>query len=209
MKTLVKISIALVVISFLLAGAIYPFLPAKIASHWNYQGEVNGYMSRWTVFLMPTISLILILLFMSLPKMDPLKDNYKYFSKYYDGLILVLTLFLIYINIITILFNFGYKFNFVYSILPAFSILFYYLGLLIENAKRNWFVGIRTPWTLYDEKIWMKTHHLGGKLFKLSALLALVGLALPKQAFWFMIVPIMLSSIIVVVYSYFLFKKSR
>jgi len=55
---------------------------------------------------------------------------------------------------------------------PALGILFYYCGILIENAKRNWFIGIRTPWTLSNEKVWERTHKIGGKLFKIAGLIA-------------------------------------
>lgn len=203
-----KIAIAVVVLSFIVAGVLYPIMPDTMATHWDSQGNVNGEMSKfWGLFLMPIISLALILLFIFLPKIDPYKENYKLFSKYYNGFILVLTLYLFYIYILTLLINQGINFNLIQAMSPAFAVLFYYLGILLENAKRNWFVGIRTPWTLSSEKVWTKTHNVGGKLFKVSAIISFFGVFLPQYAIWFIILPLMLSAIFVFLYSYFLFKK--
>ncbi|MFA4819477.1 MAG: SdpI family protein, partial [Candidatus Aenigmatarchaeota archaeon] len=99
------------------------------------------------------------------------------------------------------------SFNMIQLLSIAFAPLFYYCGILIENAKRNWFVGIRTPWTLMNETVWNKTHRRGGKLFKLSGVLALVAIGLPQYALVFILVPVILSSIYAMAYSYFEYKK--
>jgi uncharacterized membrane protein len=90
---------------------------------------------------------------------------------------------------------------------PAFSVLFYYAGVLTENAKQNWFIGIRTPWTLSSEAVWNKTHKLGGKLFKLAALIGLLGLLVPDYAIWMVIIPVLLVAAYTMVYSYVEFQK--
>ena len=65
-------------------------------------------------------------------------------------------------------------------IIPAFAVLLFYIGILIKHAKRNWFIGIRTPWTLSSDKVWDKTHALGGKLFQVSAVITLGGIFFDK-----------------------------
>ena len=94
-------------------------------------------------------------------------------------------------------------------LIPAFAALFFYAGILIDKAKRNWFVGIRTPWTLSSQKVWDKTHQLGGQLFKLSAIIALLGLLSESLAIYLMIGPIILASIYLFVYSYWIFQKEK
>jgi uncharacterized membrane protein len=94
-------------------------------------------------------------------------------------------------------------------IIPALAILFFYLGILVENTKRNWFIGIRTPWTLSSDKIWDKTHKFGGKLFKIGALVSLIGIFFKDLGFLFVLVPIFLISIYLIVYSYLEFRKSK
>jgi uncharacterized membrane protein len=92
---------------------------------------------------------------------------------------------------------------------PAFAILFYYSGILIENAKRNWFIGIRTPWTLSNDEVWDKTHKIGGKLFKLAGILALFAIFFERYAILVIVVPLIVVSIYTVVYSYLEYQKDN
>ena len=92
---------------------------------------------------------------------------------------------------------------------PALGILFYYCGILVENAKRNWFIGIRTPWTLSSDKVWQKTHKVGGKLFKASAIIAFSGIIFPRYAIFLVIIPAILVGVSTIVYSYFEYQKQK
>jgi len=204
------LALFLVVLSFIIAVYEYPSMPERMASHWNYKGEIDGYMPKlWGLFLMPVLSLVLLVFFFLIPGIDPLKQNIKEFIGYYDGFILAFTAFLFYLFVLTILLNQGYGFNMTQSLSPAFGMLFYYLGILMKNAKRNWFVGIRTPWTMSSDVVWEKTHTLGGKLFKLSGLIALVGVFSADYGLFFVIVPILVFSAYLVVYSYLEYQKEN
>jgi uncharacterized membrane protein len=195
-------------ISFIIGISFYSLLPDKVASHWNAKGEVDGYMSKFGgLFLMPVISLVLLLLFIIIPKIDPLKHNIEKFRKYFDGFIVLMMLFLFYLYILTILWNIGVRFNFVHLLVPIFSIFFYYCGILIQKAQRNWFIGIRTPWTLSNEQVWNKTHKIGGILFKIAGIISLIGILLPEYALFFVICPVILASLFPVIYSYFAYQK--
>ena len=94
-------------------------------------------------------------------------------------------------------------------LVPAFGILFYYCGVLVEKAEKNWFIGIRTPWTLSSDSVWKKTHVLGGKLFKASGLVALLGIFFKDWAFFLAIVPAIFLSIYTILYSYFEYQKEK
>ena len=202
------IILGIIVVSFLIGMYFYPRMPGAIASHWNIRGEADGYMSKsWGLFLMPTISVGLLLLFVLIPKIDPLKANIEQFRNYYDGFILVVIVFLFYLYLLTILWNMGLRFDMIQLLAPAFGILFYYCGILIENAKRNWFIGIRTPWTLSNENVWEKTHKIGGRLFKISGVIALLGVFLRDYAMFFIVVPAILTAVYTTVYSYFEYQK--
>ena len=61
---------------------------------------------------------------------------------------------------------------------PLTGALFIYIGFLVEHAEQNWFVGIRTPWTLSSERVWKKTHALGGTPFKVAGVIAIAGVFL-------------------------------
>lgn len=94
---------------------------------------------------MPIVTIAMWLLFLLIPKIDPLKKNIEKFRKYYDNFILLMILFLFYIFLLTIAWNKGVRFDMTTAIIPAIGILFYYIGSLMSYIKRNWFMGIRTP----------------------------------------------------------------
>jgi uncharacterized membrane protein len=93
-------------------------------------------------------------------------------------------------------------------IAPAFTVLLFAMGYLMSKAKRNFFIGIRTPWTLASEKCWDKTHKHGGLLFKIAAILPLGGIFWPYYTIVFIIVPMVLLMVYIVVYSYVVREKS-
>ena len=203
MRKSYAIALGIILLSFILGTCLYPQMPEKMASHWNAQGVVNGYLPKfWGLFLGPLISVGLFLLFIAIPKIDPLKHNIEEFRKYYDGFVVLVILFLFYVYILTILWNMGVKFSIVQMLAPAFAILYYYCGVLSENAKRNWFVRIRTPWTLSSERVWEKTHKIGGKLFKASGVIAFIGTFFQNYALFFILVPVILVAVYTIVYSY-------
>ncbi|MBI4744803.1 MAG: SdpI family protein [Actinobacteria bacterium] len=183
-------------------------MPEKVASHWNVQGQVDGYMSKfWGVFLMPFILIGLAALFIVIPRIDPLKANIEQFRKYYDRFIVLIFMFLVYLQVI--LWNVGVKIspNAVFPV--GLGFLLFYTGVLCENAKRNWFIGIRTPWTLSSEKVWGKTHKIGGKLFKLSGAIAFLGVFFQDFAAFFVLVPVILTGIYTTIYSYLEYQNEN
>ncbi len=208
MRTGEVIALSIVLLSFAIAIYFYPLLPEKVASHWNALGEVDGYMSKfWGLFLMPVISIFVLALFVLIPRIDPLKANIEEFRKYFDGFIVLLMLFLLYLYLLTIFWNIGARFNMIQLLVPAFGVLFYYVGILTENARRNWFIGIRTPWTLSSEKVWEKTHRVGGKLFKIAGIIALIGVFFQSYALLFVLAPVIFVAVYTVVYSFVEYQK--
>ena len=196
--------------SFGLGFYLYPHMPQAMASHWGLGGQVNGYVSRfWGVFLVPIITLVLWLLFLLIPKIDPLRANIAQFRKYFDGFVALIILFLFYIHLLTLAWNLDYHFNMSQFLAPAFAVLLYCAGVLIQHAKHSWFVGIRTPWTLSSEVVWEKTHRIGGKLFKAAGILALGGLFFSALAFYFLALPIIVVAAFTIVYSYIIFQQEN
>jgi len=205
------ILIILIAIAVIAGAILYPQLPSKVASHWNADGQVNGYMNKfWGIFLLPVIMAGLFLLYVIIPKIDPLKENIKSFIKYYNAFWILLFVFLLYIFSLTLIWNLGYRFNFTKAFVPAIAILWFFLGVFLGKLKRNWFVGIRTPWTLTSDIGWDKTHQLGGKLFKIAAVISLFGLFFEgKIVIFVIIIPVIVVAIITIVYSYIEYKKTK
>jgi len=198
----------IILLSFIISIYFYPQMPEKMASHWNIQGEVDNYMPKfWGLFLIPFILIGLSLLFVAIPKIDPLKTNIEKFRKYYDGFIILFSIFVLSIHLQVILWNLGIKISPSIFVPIGMGILFFYIGILCENAKRNWFIGIRTPWTLSSERVWEKTHRIGGKLFKIAGVIAFVGIFFQRYVLFFILIPIISVAFYTIIYSYFEYQK--
>ncbi|MDD5547648.1 MAG: DUF1648 domain-containing protein [Candidatus Pacebacteria bacterium] len=208
MKIIKIVPLLIIVASFAVGIYFYPQMPDQVASHWNTQGQVNGYMSKfWGMFLMPLLSVFMYLLFLIIPELDPKAENIKKFRGNFDNFIATIFAFFFYIFILTILWNLDIRFNFTAFIVPAFAALFYMIGTLVEKAEPNWSIGIRTPWTLSNENVWRVTHALGGKLFRLVAIISLSSLLVPKYSFWVVIISVISSTLYLLVHSYFSYRK--
>jgi uncharacterized membrane protein len=185
-------------------------LPDPLASHWGANDQVNGYMSRfWGVFLMPLMTLAMLVLFLVIPSIDPLKANIAQFRAVFNLFIVLMVAFMVYSYGLTLAWNLGYThFNMSRALLPALGLLFIFIGFLLRQAKRNFFIGIRTPWTLSSDTVWNETHRLGAVLFIISGVLAFVGGFFGGMlAFWLMFIPLIGSALFLVGYSYILYQR--
>jgi uncharacterized membrane protein len=205
------IIVLILIIAAALAGLLlWNKLPDQMASHWDVNDQVNGYMSKtWGVFMVPLITLGMFLLFLVIPSIDPLKANIAKFRGIFNLFIVFIVAFMLYIYGLSLAWNLGYtNFKMSTSMLPAMGLLFIFLGFLMRNAKRNFFIGIRTPWTLSSDTVWDKTHQLGSILFMISGVLALIGgIFGGMTAFWFLFVPLIGSTIFLLIYSYVIYQQ--
>ena len=210
-KTTFAISAALILVATIAGFLLWNQLPEQMASHWGVNDQVNGYISRfWGVFLLPLITISMLALFLIVPSIDPLKANVLQFRETFNTFITLIIAFMIYIHGLTLVWNLGYtNFRMSAAMLPAMGLLFIFTGTLISKAKRNFFIGIRTPWTLSSDRVWDETHRLGGKLFTASGVLALLGAFFPDYAIWFIMIPVMGSSLFSVLYSYILYRAEQ
>ena len=194
-----------------LAGlALWSRLPDPMASHWNVHDQVDGYMSKfWGVFFVPLLALGIFLLFLVIPSIDPLKANIEQFREAFNMFIVLIVGFMLYIYALTLAWNLGYTgFQMSRAMLPAIGLLFIFIGFLLRQAKRNFFIGIRTPWTLSSDQVWNETHRVGAVLFMISGALAFLGGFFGGMAaFWFMFVPIIATTLFLLVYSYVLYRR--
>jgi len=205
------IIVLLMILGATLAGLLlWNRLPEQMASHWNVNDQVDGYMSKfWGMFLMPVITLGMFLLFILIPNIDPLKANIAKFRDTFNLFITFIIGFMVYVHALTLLWNLGYtNLGIGKAMLPAMGLLFIVIGSLLRKAKRNWFIGIRTPWTLSSDRVWDETHRLGSILFMISGVLAVIGGFFGGMiAFWMLFVPLMGSTIFLVIYSYIFYQK--
>jgi len=200
--------IILIVFAFLVGLSLYSKLPDQVPSHWNAQGEVDAWSSKnFTVFFFPGITLAIYLLMTFIPLIDPLRKNYLKFAKPYFWFRMLFVVFYVSLYFYTLWSAFGAEIKINYFILPAISLFFVLIGVFLPKVKRNYFVGIRTPWTIHSEETWNKTHKFAGKAFIIGGLISLLGIFISKYSFTIFITAILLASLIPVIYSYFVFKK--
>lgn len=205
-----KLQPILLFLSYGISLVSYSLLPSRIATHWDMAGQPNGYSEKTLgLLLFPFLLTILFLIFTILPKLDPLKKNLVSFQQSFHRFIVVFFLFMIYLQLLVVVWNMGVVFDFIRFLMPAFSVLFFYTGMLLKDTKPNWFIGIRTPWTLSNEIVWSKTHVLGSQLFKAVAVVNLLGVLWPSVAIYLLIGGVLLTVLITTSYSYFIYRKRR
>lgn len=211
MSTRITIIVSLIAIlaATVASIVIYPRLPEMAASHWNAAGQVDGTMPRfWAAFLMPLISIGLLLLLLAIPAIDPLRANIAQFRSYYNAFIALIIVFLLFIHAVTLGWNLGYdQFNIGNAIVPAVGLIFLFAGVMMAKAKRNFFIGIRTPWTLSNDTVWEETHKLGSKMFIGAGIITILSAFFGEAGFWIMLPVILLTAFVPIVYSYILWRR--
>ena len=218
MKSPIKFSLkteaaSLIIILIAAAMSVYFYLhsPETIVTHWNFQGEPDGYAGKgFGSFFFPALIAAIYGLMILLPQFDPKREAYKEFEKPYNIFRLAMVLILSAIYLATGFYNIGYDINIGVVVAGLIGLLMIVIGNYLGKMKQNWFVGIKTPWTLSSENIWAKTHRLGGFLFIIFGLIIIASPFLPQTiavsifACW--------AAILIVgtfTYSYWLYRKEK
>jgi uncharacterized membrane protein len=190
---------------FVAAAIIWPTVSAPIPIHWDAHGNANGYGGKFEgLLLLPLIALGIYVLLLFLPRIDPGRANYAQFAGPFLVVRYAVLLLLAGLYGITLLAIKGYGFNTTRLVLGAIGILFIVLGNVLGKVRPNWFVGVRTPWTLSSKRSWVRTHRLAGWLFTLAGLIFLVLIVfnVGAQLQWIILGVIAVLTIVLVVYSY-------
>jgi len=201
----------LALLPVVIVAIFYGRLPEQIPTHWNIDGTVT-YGGKSTILMMAGLSPVMAILLRVMPKIDPRKKNYAKFQSYYDEFIVVLLLFLLMMVGVVLSESFlPGRISVGRVVTIAMGILFVFLGNLLPKIKNNFFMGLRTPWTLSDPDVWNRAHRLGGKLFFWFGLvIAASGLLLPETAsFAIMMMAVLAISGVPAVMSYVWFRQKQ
>jgi uncharacterized membrane protein len=204
------IQLIVLIIPFIIIGILWDKFPAKIPVHWNFKGEIDRYDEKATgLFFIPVLNILIYVLFWVLPKIDPRKANYKFFQGAYNVLRFSITLFLLLLFLITVAMSLGYGLDVGRIVIYLCLLLFLLIGNFMGSFRSNYFVGIRTPWTLQNEEVWQKTHRLGGRLWAWSSLaMIILGFFLSFDVFVILcIIYFFVIAIIPILYSYIIYRK--
>ena len=208
--------LVLIVLSVIPGLMLYSQLPDQVPTHWGLHGEANGFGSKnLAIFLLPVINMGLFFLILFYPNIDPRRENFKKFAGSYTVLRWAVHLFFSAVYLFTLYKVLMYArgqeaLNISGFITVAISLLIIVLGNYMGRVRHNYFVGIRTPWTLASEEVWQKTHRLGGKLYVASGVIGLLSVFLQDPGrFLGLLVPLIGANIFLAGYSYWQFEKIR
>ena len=196
---------------FAAMGAIgmhyYPLLPNIMASHFDVHGLPNGWMPKASFFfIMGIVEISIYGLLTFLPRVDPLK---KKIEVRFKNILLLRDVFLLFFAVVFSMSLEAAREGVLNVDLlgVALGILFIVMGNYLPKIPQNWFVGIKTPWTISSEIVWKKTHILGGWLFVLSGLTYILCSALKISSALILLAVILVPAVVSMPYSYFLYKK--
>lgn len=204
-------SLVILAISLVASFYFYAHFPDRVITHWDFAGRPNGWSGRaFAAFFFPALLAAIYVLFLVIPYLDPKKERYAEFAKVYSIFRNFIVFFLAIIYFIASLANIGLSIDIGVWVSAAVGLLFIIIGNYLGKIKSNWFVGIRTPWTLSSETVWNKTHRFGGKVFMIGGLIMIVTAFVPLS--WRL--PLFIADIIVILlgtvgYSYIAYLQEK
>ena len=203
--------IGFVLLPFIYLGYLWNSLPEKVPIHWNYKGEIDDWGTKYALigvlFLLPVFTYVLMLL---IPKIDPKKRIEFMGGKYYQ-IKFVLVVFMSVLALFIIQSSQSQTISSPSMVFILLGLLFVALGNYFKVIKQNYFLGIKTPWTLESEEVWKLTHILAGKLWIIGGLLIVIfSLVLSENVNFYIFIAITaIISIVPIVYSYVKFKELK
>jgi immunity protein, SdpI family len=189
----------------------YPRLPPTMATHWSLNGTPDGFSSRtWALAIVPIMLVFMTVMFNVLPKVDPRRENYAKFLSSYWLIANAVIVFLLIAHALVIASGLGFSVK-IDRLMPlGIGLLFVFLGNYLTRVEPNWFIGIRTPWTLSSDTVWRRTHRTGGLLMVIGGLVLAVGAFMPRPVFLVLLVTtICIVAVIPIVQSYVLWRREQ
>jgi uncharacterized membrane protein len=201
------VCLVVVLAGLALAVAMYPRLPDPMPSHWNAAGDVNGWLPRfWGVMIFPIIMAGIWLTFLVLPRISPRGFEMDPFVRAWGYLRVAFLAFMLFIEVIVFRAAQNQGKMEQGGLFLAMGVLLVLMGNFLGKVTRNFFVGIRTPWTLANQEVWLRTHRLGGKCF-VAAGFVVVASSLLGLGPWPIMAVILAAALVPVAYSYVLYRK--
>ncbi|NIK91730.1 DUF1648 domain-containing protein [Mangrovimonas sp. CR14] len=201
--------IGIILLPFLYLAYVWPDLPQRVPMHYNIKGEIDRYGDKSELLIIPFIMPVLIyIIFLVVPKIDP-KNKLQQMGNKFQTIKILLTTFMSVLALYIIYSTKNASLSNPNNILLLIGVLYVILGNYFKTIKANYFIGIKTPWTLENETVWKDTHKLGGKLWFAGGLVIILGCLILNQKtnFIFFMSITAIITIIPIVYSYLRFKQ--
>jgi len=202
------VGLALVILAFAVSAWAYEGLPDQVPSHWNVRGEVDGWIPKpFGPFALPTVMLGIYVLLRVVPRISPQGFQVEGFTRAYEIMKIAILGMLLMTSVVATLSGLGYPVPVGRFVQGGVGVLFIVLGNYMGKVTRNFFVGIRTPWTLANEEVWLRTHRLGGRLMVLAGLICVVSALLNVLSLAVLISTVLLAAAAPIAYSYLLYRR--
>lgn len=187
--------------------AVYSRLPDMLPIHWNIRGEVDGWASKQiAVLIMPCANLVILGMMVGLPAISSHKFRIETFQKTFNYIMLVIVAMMSYIHLITLLAGLNPAFPMIRVLIGGIFLFLALMGNVLGKTRRNPWMGVRTPWTMANDRVWDGTHRLAGRLMVavgvIGGVLAVAGVS-PIVCFVLLTVSVLYP----VFYSYVLYKQ--
>jgi uncharacterized membrane protein len=212
------LQLLILAVPFCAVALLWDKLPARMPTHWNARGEIDDYSGKaFGSLFMPVTNIFLAALLAGLARVDPRVKNADAdaganMARIFKIIRLLITGFGVCVEFAILAFCTHYHFDMTRFVVGLMALLFIILGNLMNKLRPNYFMGIRTPWTLESRTVWLKTHRLGGQtMFAGGIVMLFLAFLLPvEQLVWWGIVPIsILITIVPVGYSYFCYRAEK
>ena len=173
-KRFVFVCLAAAVLVLGMIAAVYPELPARVPVHWNAAGGIDGWGERHTVLIHSAFMAGLAALWLVLPKISPKRFAVDGFEStwWFCGMLMVCLVAYIQCMHLWAAWKPGFPMD--RAVLGGLGLLFVLLGNVMGKVRRNFWLGIRTPWTLANERVWYATHRLAAKSMVAGGLVTLI-----------------------------------
>jgi uncharacterized membrane protein len=191
------------------AVVLWPSMPDRLPMHWNAAGQIDRWGGKGEgLLLLPAAACGLYLLLRFLPRLDPRREHVAAFQGVLAVLRLTMVLFMAAVYAAVLAHGLGHPFDVGYVVGLATGLVFAVMGNYLPKVPSNWFVGVRTPWTLSSERSWNLTHRLAGKAFLLAGL-ALIAITLVRPHWLGAATAVVLTPAVLVpvVYSYLVWRR--
>jgi len=198
---------ALIAVVLAATAVAYPHLPNTIPTHWDAHGNVNGWSAKWTLFAtVPGMMAAILLLFAALPWLSPKRFEVDSFRSTYLYIMVVILAMMTYMHALMLAAGLSWAVDVSRAIEGGVCLLIALLGNVMGKVRRNFYVGIRTPWTIANEQVWNATHRFAAKTFVGGGLLGLIAVIL-RAPFWLPITMILIATLVPVIHSLVLYKQ--
>lgn len=200
-------NIVLILAASALTAFCWPHLPDSIAIHWNLAGEADGWAGRWTLWLTgPGLMALLLAIGVALPYLSPRDFSVASFGATAGHIVTLIVAMTGGVHVLLLAGNFGMDIDIARVVPAGVFVLLILIGNPLGKVRRNFYIGIRTPWTLASERVWYATHRMGARVMVAGGACGFIAVLLGAPAA--VIVTLLVAlALLPVLYSLMLYKR--